>query len=52
MKRDGISEEHARSLIEETRDEIMCLDDPCEADEVIMNMLGLEPDYLEDVLGI
>lgn len=52
MKRDGISEEHARSLIEETRDEIMCLGDPCEADEVIMNMLGLEPDYLEDVLGI
>ena len=52
MKRDGISEEHARSLIEETRDEIMSLDDPCEADEVIMNMLGLEPDYLEDVLGI
>ena len=36
MKRDGISEEEARTLIKETRDEIMMLDDPCKAEEVFV----------------
>lgn len=52
MKRDGISEEEARTLINETRDEIMMLDDPCKADEVIMDYLNLEPDYLCNILSI
>jgi hypothetical protein len=52
VERDGISEEEARALINETRDEIMMLDNPLEADVVLMEYLGLEPDYLEDVLGI
>ena len=52
MERDGISEEEARTLVKETRDEIMMLDDPCNADEVIMDYLNLEPDYLFDILNV
>lgn len=52
MERDGISEEEARSLVKETRDEIMMLDNPMEADNVLMEYLGLEPDYLFDILNI
>ena len=50
MQRDGISEEEARALIKETRDEIMMLDNPLEADNVLMEYLGLEPDYLFYIL--
>lgn len=52
MQRDGISEEEARSLVKETRDEIMMLDNPMEADNVLMEYLGLEPDYIFDILNI
>ena len=52
MERDGISEEEARALINETRDEIMMLDNPMEADNVLMEYLGLEPDYLFDILNV
>lgn len=48
MERDGITEEDARTLIEETRDEIMC--NPENADEIIQDYLGLEPDYLDYIL--
>ena len=48
MERDGITEEDARALIEETRDEIMC--NPENADEIIQDDLGLEPDYLDYIL--
>lgn len=51
MKRDGIDEEEARALVEETRDEIISLDDPMEADNIIMDYLGLEPDYILDIFG-
>jgi hypothetical protein len=51
MERDGIDEEEARSLIKETRDEIMMLDNPLEADTVLMEYLGLEPDYMFDILN-
>lgn len=50
MERDGITEDEARSLINETRDEIMMLDNPMEADNVLMEYLGLEPDYLFYIL--
>ena len=50
MERDGISEDEARVLIKETRDEIMMLDNPMEADNVLMEYLGLEPDYLFYIL--
>ena len=52
MKRDGISEDEARALVRETRDELIMLDNPFEADEIIENYLGLEPDYLEDILYV
>ena len=48
MERDGITEEDARALIEETRDEIMY--NPENADEIIQDYLGLEPDYLDYIL--
>ena len=50
MERDGITEDEARSLVNETRDEIMMLDNPMEADNVLMEYLGLEPDYLFYIL--
>lgn len=52
MQRDGISEEEARALIKETRDEIMMLDNPLEADNILMEYLGLEPDYIFDILNM
>ena len=51
MERDDMSREHAERLVNETRDEIMMLDNPLDADEVIEDYLGLEPDYLFDVLN-
>lgn len=49
MERDGIDEEEARSLIKETRDEM--IENPYEADDIIMEYLGLEPDYMFDILN-
>ena len=51
VKRDGISVSEAMALVKETRDEIIMLDNPLEADDIIQEYLGLEPDYLEDILG-
>jgi len=45
VDRDGIDREDARMLINETIDEI--IQNPMEAEEIIMDYLGLEPDYLE-----
>ena len=46
MNRDNMSYEDARSLVKETRDEIMSCSDYCDGpDEIIMDYLGLEPDY-------
>ena len=47
MQRDNMDYESARTLCNETRDEI--ISNPMEADEIIENYLGLEPDYLEDL---
>ena len=49
MQRDGMSYEDARALVKETRDELISCEDP---DEVIQDYLGLEPDYLDDILNI
>jgi len=51
MDRDGMSEEHAIKLINETRDEIMMVDNPLEADDILMDYLGLESDYMFDLLN-
>ena len=50
MKRDCIEYEDARSLVKETKDEI--ISNPIDANEIIKDYLGLEPDYLEDILLI
>ena len=50
MKRDGIEYEDARSLVKETKDEI--ISNPFDVNEIIKDYLGLEPDYLEDILLI
>ena len=54
MERDGLTRTEAEELVEDTRSELIeaaegtsCL----EADEIIMNNLGLEPDYLFDILN-
>ena len=49
IDRDNIDREEATALINETIDEMIQY--PMEADEIIMNYLGLEPDYIEDVIG-
>ena len=48
MNRDGIDRDEAVSLIKECREEIW--ENPDEADEIISDTLGLEPDYLMDIL--
>lgn len=50
MKRDDIEYEDARSLVKETKDEI--ISNPIDVNEIIKDYLGLEPDYLEDILLI
>lgn len=50
MKRDGIEYEDARNLVKETKDEI--ISNPIDANEIIKDYLGLDPDYLEDILLI
>lgn len=50
MRRDGLSEQEVIDLIRETRD--MILDaNIFEADEIMAGMLGLEPDYIMEVVG-
>lgn len=51
MKRDGISKSEAIEMVRETREELLN-SDPFEADEIIACNLGLEPDYLLDILMI
>lgn len=53
MERDGITEQEARELIEETREEIeSCVScgDFEGAEDAIADILGLEPDYLLDII--
>lgn len=49
MERDGISRKEAIELISQTREELLQCD-PFEADEIMMSMLGLEPDFILDIL--
>lgn len=50
MQRDGLSREEAISLIEQTKDMILETEDIWNADAVLMEQLGLEPDYMVDLL--
>jgi len=51
MQRDGLSEEEALELIEEVREACLeAIDQGEDPEEVFIDMLGLEPDYLYDIL--
>lgn len=50
MERDGISRQEAEELIDETRD-LLLSSDAWEADDIMADQLGLEPDYIMDILG-
>lgn len=51
MERDGMDYEDAKDLVDETRELILDLENPCEADLIMKEQLSLEPDYIFDVLG-
>lgn len=50
MERDGMSRSDAKELVDETR-ELLLSSDTWEADEIMADQLGLEPDYIMDILG-
>lgn len=49
VERDELTPDEAKDLIDETRE--MIIRNPDEADEIMLEQLGLEPDYIFDVLG-
>lgn len=51
MERDGITEQEATYLVKKTKGELLRNDGWC-ADEIIMENLGLESDYIMDILEI
>jgi len=52
IERDEIDRETAEAIVRETRDELLNLENPFEADDVMRDYLGLEPDYIFDVLDM
>ena len=50
VNRDGMTRDEARELVIETR-EMLLSADVWEADEIVADQLGLEPDYIMDILG-
>lgn len=51
MERDNITEQEAIDLVRETKEELM--NNPCsDGADIIMDNLGLEPDYIMDILEI
>jgi hypothetical protein len=52
MERDGISKAQALEEMKDCRDCILQAIETCEEDpvDILMDMLGLEPDYLIDLL--
>lgn len=48
IERDGISIEEAQERIDEVR-EMLEECDPFEADDILMDELGLEPDYIMEL---
>lgn len=51
IRRDGLTKSEANDLIEETR-ELLLTSDPFEADQIMADQLGLEPDYILDIIGL
>jgi hypothetical protein len=53
VKRDGISKKEAEEQIAEIRERIYSGEiDMFDIDDVMMDELGLEPDYIEELLGL
>jgi len=52
MKRDDMSQQEAEELVSETADELLAGDSIFDADDIIMSNLGLEPDYIFDILSL
>ena len=50
MERDGMNEADAIELVKETKEELLN-SGTFFPDDIIWNNLGLEPDYLIDILG-
>lgn len=50
IKRDGMSLSDAKDLVNETR-ELILSSEIWEADDIMADQLGLEPDYIMDLLG-
>ena len=51
MRRDDLSQAEAESLLREVRDMLEeCNFDPEESQDIIEDELGLEPDYIMDIL--
>ena len=50
MERDGLTREEARESLDEVRD-ILADADPWEAEDIIADELGLEMDYIFDIIG-
>lgn len=48
MRRDNMSYEDAKELVDETREEMIT--NPDEAEDILQDYLGLEPDYIMDIL--
>lgn len=51
MDRDDLDYKEAKSIVEETQEMILNAD-AMEADQIMAEQLGLEPDYLFDLLNI
>ena len=54
MERDSLTFEEAQDLIESTRDQILEAIDRgsyLEVDDILMENLGLEPDFVEELLN-
>jgi len=47
MRRDEMSSEEANELIEEAKERVIDGEDP---EEVLLDMFGLEPDFIFDIL--
>lgn len=48
MERDGMTKNEAEKLINETR-EVILEGDPFESEDIMLEMLGLEMDYIMDI---
>lgn len=53
MKRDNLTKQEAEDQVQEVRNMIEdCAFDPEECEQIVMDELGLEPDYIMDILDM